>query len=147
MTTHWIIRVRDGKHFWSSSKDNLWGITSKYAKSFLRDVREGDILWFLTNKVAGGKLISVATFSFKNERVLGPLIALTKTNEELGWTLVDGEWDTEIHYKDMYDLTACSLIPDIKGQAAIRQYKVDKCALALPQEYPYIVKYANANRK
>ncbi len=149
MATHWILRVRDGNHFWSSSSDKLWGITSTFgnAKGFLRDVKEGDILWFLTNKSVGGKLVAVATFTEKKPRILGPLLALTKTNEELGWTQVTGEWDTEIHYKDLYDLTPCSLIPDIHGQAPIRRYNAEKCVISLPQEYPYIVKYSQANKQ
>lgn len=147
MTTHWILRVRDGKHFWSSSTEKLWGITSKYAKSFLTDVKDGDILWFLTNKASGGKLVAVATFSMKKDRVLGPLIALTKTNEELGWTLTEGEWDTEIHYRDLYDISGCNMTPDIKGQTSIRQYKSEKCLVRLPEEYPYIMKYSNATKK
>ena len=147
MTNHWIIRVRDGQHFWNSSKDSLWGITKKFHPGFLKQAAEGDILWFLTNKLSGGKLIAVATFHLKKDRVLGPLIALTKTNEELGWTLSPGEWDVEIHYRDLYDLSNCDLTPEIKGQVGIRQYKPDTTSLVLPTEYTFIVKYSSAQKK
>ncbi len=147
MTNHWILRVRDGKHFWSSSKDSLWGINKKLHSGFLKNVREGDILWFLTNKLSGGKFIAVATFRLKKDRVLGPLIALTKTNEELGWTLTPGDWDVEIHYNDLYDLSKCNLVPEIKGQVGIRQYKPNTTSLVLPTEYTFIVKYAAAEKK
>ena len=147
MTNHWILRVRDGKHFWNSSKDSLWGITKRLHTGFLKQVEPGDILWFLTNKKSGGKFIAVATYHRKQDRVLGPLIALTKTNEELGWTLNHGDWDVEIHYKDLYDLSQCELLPDIKGQTIIRLYKPETCTLPLPSEYAYMVKYANAQKK
>ncbi len=146
MTNHWILRVCDGKHFWNSSKDSLWGITKRLHTGFLKQVTPGDILWFLTNKKSGGKFIAVATFHYKQDRVLGPLIALTKTNEELGWTQTEGEWDVELHYKDLYNINDCELVPEIKGQSIIRLYKPQTCVISLPSEYPYIVKYASAKK-
>ena len=52
----------------------------------------------------------------------------------------DGEWDTEIHYKNLYNLTNFDLITGIKGATTIRKYN-EKCRVNLPTEYPNIVRY------
>ena len=77
------------------------------------------------------------------KRILGPLIELTLTNSELGWDKSEGEWDTEVHYKDLYNLTHCNLMSEITGAAGIRQYN-DKCKVNLITEYPNIVRYSKA---
>jgi hypothetical protein len=120
----------------------IWGINSKHssAKGFMNRVNEGDLLWFVKSKT-DGQIVAVATFVETKERVLGPLIALSHTNKELGWTETEGEWDTEVHYKDLYNLTHCNLISEITGSAVIRRYNTN-CKINLPEEYPYIVRYS-----
>lgn len=140
--THWILRAADGKHFWSSSKDKIWGINSKHnTQRFMKDVKPGDILWFLTNKKAGGKFVAFATYERQNERILGPLLQLTKSNEELGWTKQEGDWDIEIHYKDLYDVSELDLCPDVKAPQVVRPYN-EKCQVNLPLEYQLILYYS-----
>jgi len=107
---------------------------------FLKKVKEGDLLWFVKSKT-NGQIIAVATFTETKKRILGPLISLTLTNTELGWDKTDGDWDTEVHYKDLYNLTNCNLISEIKGAAGIRLYN-ENCKVNLPAEYPYIVRYS-----
>jgi hypothetical protein len=87
--------------------------------------------------------MGVATFSRSCARVLGPLLALTKTNEELGWTNTDGNWDTEIHYINLYDLSSIPepVFTNIKSPLVGRVYNPAKCAADLPTEYRYIAKY------
>ena len=138
----WLLRIGDGNHFESSLKHRIWGVNSNVitAKSFLKSVKEGDRLWFVTNN-SKGKITHVATFIKANKRETGPLIAFTKTNEELGWTKQNGYWDTEIHYKDLYDLKEMDFLSEIKSQGGIRVYN-DKCKVDLPTEYPLIVKYS-----
>jgi len=142
MPNHFLLRIGDGVHFKASSSKSIWGINSKHpnAKGFLKAVREGDILWFVQSGTKG-KIVAVATFTGKKERIIGPLIALTFTNSELGWDKSEGEWDTEVHYKDLYNLTHCNLISGIKGPCAIRPYN-DKCKVNLITEYPQIVRYS-----
>ena len=142
MPNHWLLRVGNGNHFTTSSKYHTWGITSKpaFAKGFIRTVQEGDLLWFVKGG-SKGLIMAVATFTCLKERQTGPLIALTLTNEELGWTESDGDWDTEVHYKDLYNLMGCDLYSEIKSPSGIRLYN-EKCKVNLPSEYPNIVRYS-----
>jgi hypothetical protein len=112
---------------------------------FLRTVKEGDLLWFIQGKTRG-KALAVATYVKSKVRETGPLVAFTATNEELGWTKQNGAWDTEIHYKDLYNLSTCSLLTEIKSPGVIRVYS-EKCKVNLPEEYPRIVRYAGVGRK
>jgi len=142
MPNHFLFRIGDGIHFNASSSKSIWGINSTHslAKRFLSNVREGDLLWYVKGKT-NGLIVAVATFTGTKMRILGPLIALTLTNAELGWNKTEGEWDTEVHYKDLYNLTHCNLISEIKGAAGIRLYN-DKCKVDLVTEYPHIVRYS-----
>jgi hypothetical protein len=143
MPNHFLLRIGDGAHFNTSSLRFIWGInsdTSPLGKWFKSTAREGDLLWFVTSK-SKGQIVAVATFTGAKERVLGPLIALTATNDELGWNCTEGSWDTEVHYKDLYNLTHCNLFSDIKGPSTIRLYS-EKCKVNLIEEYLHIVRYS-----
>ena len=142
MLKHWLLRIGDGDHFNNSSSKSIWGINSSHslAKWFLSNVSEGDLLWFVKGKT-NGQIVAVATFTGTKMRILGPLIELTSTNEELGWTKTDGDWDTEVHYKDLYNLTHCDLFSHLIGPCVIRPYN-DKCRVNLIMEYPSIVRYS-----
>lgn len=147
--TDWILRVGYGDNFKASSKYKIWGIKSHSvnAKNFLAYVKNGDRLWFVIKK-SGGKIIAVATYKSHNKRELGPLINITASNEELGWDNEgnpdsDNNWDTEIHYENLYNLENCELFTNIIGPAPIRKYS-EKCSVNLPNEYQYITKYSKA---
>jgi hypothetical protein len=145
MSEHWILRVGDGDHFWSSSKHYIWGIDSTNkanVNQFIQTIKPEDLLWFVKGGEKG-KLIAVATFREFKKRETGPLIAFTATNEELGWVKQAGSWDTEVHYTNLYDLRECQLFSGIQSPRVIRKYN-EKCKVNLPVEYPYIVKYSNA---
>ena len=151
---HWLLRVGDGENFKNSSKLRIWGIkaTPKCGEPFIKNVRKNDILWFVTNK-SKGLLIAVATFKSSNERELGPLISITRTNRELNWSGgddvdtgdddYDGGWNIEIHYKDLYNITSCNLLSKILSPLTIRKYNPEKCHVDLKSEYPNIKKYAS----
>ena len=145
MTTDWILRVGDGVNLINSSKYKIWGIqtaTSSHGKHFVENVKPGDRLWFVKSK-SKGKLLAVATYCSHNKREFGPLIDISLTNEELGWS-GDGEhWtsDTEIHYDNLYGLNNCELLTHIKGPSPIRKYD-EKCKVLLAVEYSYIVRYS-----
>ncbi len=144
MVNDYLLRIGDGKHFLSSSLKNVWGINSKHTSSkvFMSSVKEGDRLWFVKGQ-SKGLIMGVATFTSTKDRVLGPLLPLTYTNDELGWVHTEGDWDTEVHYKDLYYLMGCELYSEIKSPLVIRLYS-EKCKVNLPVEYPYIVRYAKA---
>ena len=142
---NWILRVGDGDHFWSSSNKFIWGIDSNNKSNtslFIRTVKAGDLLWFVKGGEKG-KIITVATFIELKKRELGPLIAFTTTNEELGWTSQEGNWDIEVHYTTLYDLQECELFSEIKSPRVIRKYN-EKCKADLPNEYKHIVRYSKA---
>jgi hypothetical protein len=142
MPNHFLLRIGDGTHFNSSSTKFIWGInsTTSLGKWFKSIVKEGDLLWFVRSK-SNGQIVAVATFTAIKERILGPLIELTLTNKELGWTKTDGNWDTEVHYKDLYNLTHCNLFSEIKCPSTFRLYS-EKCKVDLIAEYPRIVRYS-----
>jgi hypothetical protein len=91
-----------------------------------------------------GKLIGVATFKYQSPRLQGPLLSVW-TDEELGWT-GSGAWDTLIHYADFYDLRACTLLSQLKGQGGFFTYSARNCAVQLPQMYPFLVQLAGAKK-
>ena len=148
MPKHYILRIGDGDHFNASSPRCIWGInasTFSLGKWFKTTAVEGDLLWFVTGK-SKGQIVAVATFTETKERILGPLLDLTLSNQELGWDKKEGNWDTEVHYRELYDLTQCSLFSEIKGPATIRLY-TEKCLVDLPAEYQHIVRYSKIRTK
>lgn len=144
MTTDWILRCGDGKNLKNSSKNRIWGISSSSSsnKHFLENVKPGDRLWFVKSK-SQGKLICVVTYRSHNMRNVGPLIDVTMSDIDLGWTGSGSDWtaDVEVHYTDLYGLNDCELLTHIKGAATIRKYN-ENCKVNLPIEYSYIVRYS-----
>jgi hypothetical protein len=143
MTTDWLLRVGNGQNFIRSSKFNIWGIntlTGPFGKSFIKNVRNGDRMWFVTGD-SNGKIIAVATYRSHNNRELGPLVNLTQSNAELGWTGANWTSDMEVHYTDLYNLTECELLTHIQGTSTIRKYNKN-CRIELPVEYSSIVRYS-----
>lgn len=148
METNWILRVGDGKNFINSSKHCIWGIqsTTSFGKAFIKNVKAGDKLWFVISK-SQGKIIAVATYMSYNKRELGPLINISMTNEELGWTCEGSNWtsDVELYYTNLYILNDCNLLTYIKGPLTIRKYD-EKCKVNLEEEHIYIMRYCKINR-
>lgn len=144
MISDWILRVGDGENLKMSSKYRIWGISSKSPpnKYFLKNVKPGDRLWFVKSK-SQGKILAVATYSLHNEREFGPLIDISFTDDQLGWTGSGSEWtaNVEIQYSDLYGLNDCELFTHIKGPSTIRRYD-KKCRIDLAVEYSYIVRYS-----
>ena len=144
MSTDWILRVGNGENFKNSSKYGIWGIKSSSPdnKYFMKNVKEGDKLWFVTSN-SKGKAVGVSTYCSYNKREIGPLVNITMTNAELGWSGEGPDWtsDIEIHYTDLYGLNECDLLTYIKSAKTIRKYN-EKCMVNLPLEYLSIVRYS-----
>ena len=111
---HWIFRVNDGDNF-RNSKYPFWGVKrgkNGCMKTIVTKIKHGDILWFMTSKPYGGKLIGMSEYSGFYDRNDEPLIHInTKTNDEQGWKGNDS-WDIQIHYSNLYitekqNITAC----------------------------------------
>ena len=151
MQNHYILRVGDGNNFINSSNISIWGVKSKN-KTFLKKVKEGDKLWFVKNKEKGdiyyGKIIAVADFVSKNERIIGPLIEITPTDDELGWDDKGLFCDVEIHYNNLYNLTDCNLFTGQKNQTTICEYNniKDELLINLIIEYELIIKYSKITK-
>jgi hypothetical protein len=151
MSKHYILRVGDGNNFKNSSNVSIWAVKLRN-KSFLKKVKEGDKLWFVKNKEKGdiynGKIIAVADFVSKNERIVGPLISITPNNDELGWDDKGGFYDVEIHYNNLYNLTDCNLFTGQNNQTTICEYDNIKTGLLvnLIVEYEYISKYSKITK-
>ena len=107
---------------------------------FIKDAEPGDLLWFVTGN-SNGHIVALATYERIETRVLGPLIATTQTNDDLGWNRTEGEWDIEVHFNNLYNLTCLSLFSEIKGSVSIRRFN-DKCKVDLPTEYKNILRYS-----
>ncbi len=127
--THWIFRIGDGVHFWNSSKHNIWGVKGT------SNIQKGDIIWFVTGN-SDGHLVAVATYTHSIKRSDNTL-----SNKELGWVEQEGNWDNEIHYKNLYDIRHLKYKSHIKGSSSRRRYNIN-CKINLPIEYPLIVKYS-----
>jgi len=151
MSEHWIIRIGNGNHFINSSKFNIWGINSKdkcNTNKFINEVKKNDILWFVTSK-SSGKAIAVAKFEELKDREIGPLISFSQTNEELGWTEHDGDWDIEIHFTDLFNIDVLNILTKIRSPRTYRRYSdnVDKIPVKLIEEYENIKKYTKVTKE
>ena len=125
---HWIIRVNDGENF-RNSKYPFWGVkrgNNGCMKTIVTKMKRGDIIWFMTSKPYGGKLIGMSEYIGFYDRNDEPLLQInTRTNEEQNWK--GGEaWDIQIHYYRLYlterqNITAC-----IQCAGNILQYETFK---------------------
>ena len=99
---HWIFKVLNTDDFHNSEEFNTWGLCSKgtYSELFMKKVKIGDKLWSINKKK---QIFCVANYKHHNKRLFGPLINLTKTNEELGWANMN-KVDIEIHYENLKDI-------------------------------------------
>jgi len=140
---HYIIRIGDGVNFINSSKYNCWGLNSNNnnAKHLIKNIKENDILWFIKNKTKG-QVIAVSKYTRNEKRILGPLINISKTNEELGWDNIENI-DTIIYYDNIYNISRCNIFINLKGQNTIYKYSNDKYNIDLKKEYDNIIKYSN----
>ena len=151
MATDWLLRVGNGENFIRSYIYNIWGIngsTSPSGKYFIKNAREGDRLWFIKSK-SNGLILAQAILVCCKKRDIGPLINVSLTNEEIGWTNKEDNWndcDYEIHYKNLYNLSELNLLTFIKCMNTISKYN-DKCSINLPLEYENICKYIKIKNK
>jgi hypothetical protein len=122
----------------------IWACKSSASdgKCFLSNGVEGDKLWFIMNKKYGVNIYAVATFVKTAKRELGPLFNVTMTDEEIGWTPGPNgaNWDTEIHFKDLYIIEPLDIVHNAKCQSSI--FRVHDDSLNLDTEYKNIVKYS-----
>ena len=132
---HYLFRVGDSTHLWSSCEYNIWGIHSSTSgsKFFLKNVKPGDCLWFVKGK-SKGLIVAVAIFENAVKRINGECISF----EKLGWVNVHGNWDVDVHFKNFKKIQHMSLLSQIKGSAANPRIYNNKCMVNLPEMYSQI---------
>jgi hypothetical protein len=67
---------------------------------------------FIKNKTKG-QVIAVSKYTRNEKRILGPLINISKTNEELGWDNIENI-DTIIYYDNIYNISRCNIFINLK---------------------------------
>ena len=121
---HWIIRVGDGKNF-INSKYAFWGVNRGCGNGFktiIKKMKSGDILWFLTNKKFGGKIIGMSEYKTFYDKQDEPLIQInTMSNTEQNWIGYDN-WDIQIHYINLYNTQMQNIYMIIQCSATILEY-------------------------
>ena len=124
----WIIRVNDGENF-RNSKFSFWGVKrgrNGCMKTIVNKIKPGDILWFMTSKPYGGKLIGMSEYCGYYDRNDEPLLQInTKTNEEQNWK--GGEcWDIQIQNCNSYDTEKQDISGCIQCGGNILEYETFK---------------------
>ena len=125
---HWLIRVQNGDNF-RNSKYPFWGVKKGKGgsiKTIVNKIKKGDILWFMTSKPFGGKLIAMSEYTCYYDRDDEPLIPIhTYSNSEQGWK---GEelWNMQIHYKNLYITEKQNIKAVIRCGGIILEYETFK---------------------
>lgn len=143
--THWLIRVGDGKHLFTSAKFGIWGVDSNNSnvKSFMGlcsksnknqwGAIQGDILWFIKGG-SGGLAIANAVFKGFVLRESGK----TMSNSDLGWDISlngsNGGWDYEVRFENFTEISEKKILTQIKSACPVRRYG-PLCAVDLRRLY------------
>jgi hypothetical protein len=137
---HYFIRVGDGTNF-RNSNYNVWGMTKCNYGMIKKNLKTGDLLWFITPKISkkkkvenGGKIIAVCKFvaMYNREKDTDN----TYTNEEMNW--IGGEnWCIQIYYENKINLENKNLNLVIRCAASCIKYEsvIDQINIDLNEEY------------
>jgi hypothetical protein len=123
MTVHYIIRCGDGANL-RNSVNPYWGVKRTGGQdTFVKKIKPGDILWFMTSKKFGGQLIGMAEYTMFCDRSEETLIQLYSfSNSEQGW-VGDENWDIQIHYKHLYNTEMLDIRGCVACAANILKYE------------------------
>jgi formylmethanofuran dehydrogenase subunit E len=150
---HWLIRVGDGYNL-KHGKHAIWGVKRGKNNSIKgriqKNFNSGDIIWFITNKENGGKIIAMVEYIDFHDREDETLINInTITNEEQGWKGND-IYDIQINFKNYYNVEKHNFDICIKCANNILSYRTfkeqEKISYDLEMEYELIKKYANVDK-
>jgi hypothetical protein len=149
MLDHWLIRVGDGENLMKSRNYQVYGLIPRHL-AYIKQIKPGDIVWFITPKKHGGIIIAMATFvRFVDRREENLIQIESYTNEELSWPS-EKNWDIQIYYKEFYDLRKLKIPCVIISPGIVLNYKKCKdngkhpglCNLNLDNHYNNIKFYA-----
>ncbi len=122
--THKIFRVGNGENL-KNSKYPFWGVKrgkNGFMRTMVEKLTPGDIIWFMTSKPYGGKIIGMAEYTGFYDRNDEPLLPInTKTNEEQNW-VGDEKWDIQLHYRNLYNTERQNITGCIPCAAVILDY-------------------------
>ena len=126
MKVHHIIRCGDGANL-INSVNPYWGVKRTGGQNtFVKKMKPGDILWFMTSKPFGGKVIRMAEYTMFCDRQEESLIQLYSfSNSEQGW-VGDENWDIQIHYKHLYNIESFDIRGCVACAANILKYETFK---------------------
>ena len=147
---HYIIRVGDGDNF-RNSKYPFWGVKRgrhDCIKTIIKKIIQDDVLWFMTSKKYGGKLIAFGEYKCYYDRKDEPLIKInTLSNKEQNWKGND-DWDIQIHYHNLYITDKQNIDACIQCGAIIMDYEkfIDKIKHNLFSEYKNFKHYAEPKK-
>lgn len=124
----------------------VWGVNSltccgckevskRMFDTIMNDYRTDQVFFmFLSPKKYSNKVVGVGVVEKIQERELGELINISKTNEEIGWNK-RGNWNFEIVFRDYYDVSGMS--DDFLGMSTLKTLNKNKI---IPQSsVPYIL--------
>ena len=137
MKEHFLIRVKDGENF-KNSIYPFWGIkrgnNGQFKTQVSNNIKQGDILWFMTSSKYGGKIIAMAEYCGFYDRNDEPLLNInTKTNEEQGWKGNEC-WDIQLHYTNLYNTEKQNIEACIKFGGNVLKYKKDNININIPSD-------------
>jgi hypothetical protein len=125
---HWLIRVQDGQNL-KNGKYPFWGVKRGHGgsiKTIVEKIKKGDILWFMTSKSYGGKLIGMCEFTHYHDRDNEPLIPVhTYSNKEQNWE-GDDDWSIQIHYNKLYITEKQNINAVVQCAGTILEYETIK---------------------
>lgn len=125
---HWLIRVKDGENF-RNSKYPFWGVKKGnhgQIKTIVNKIKKGHILWFMTSKKHGGKLIGMSEYTCYYDRANEPLIPVhTYSNREQNWK-GEENWSIQIHYENLYITEKQNIKAAVQCGGIILEYETFK---------------------
>jgi len=125
---HWLIRVQDGKNL-RNSKYPFWGVKRgrhNCIKTIVNKMNPGDILWFMTSKPYGGKLIGMSMYECHYDRHDEPLVPIrTYSNNEQNWK-GDIDWSIQIYDTNFYGTEKQNIKAVVQCGGIILKYETFK---------------------
>ena len=131
---HWLIRVHDGINF-KNSIFPFWGVKAGRGggiKTIVSKIKKGDILWFMTSKKYGGKIIGMAEYTEYYDRRDEPLIPIhTYSNKDQKWH-GNEDWCIQMHYTNLYNTEKQNIEITVQCGGIILNYDTFKGKEGMP---------------
>ena len=144
---HWIIRVKDGENFRNSTYP-IWGIKSgrnNSVKTIISKMNSGDILWFMTSKEFGGKLIGMSEYiGFEQITDVNEVQRMSRLQNWQEYA----NWDLCIYYQNAYNTERQDIQACIQCAANIMEYETFRNRIQddLYVHYDNFIRYAERKR-